>query len=264
MTSNPPPISITDPADPRLAPFRSLRVRTEAGGEIPVAEGLRVLTALVAYGAPLRSVVTTPRDLPAVEALISPAGSVPIAVADRAIVSDLIGYRFHGGVLAALEPPATAIPLTALGSRIVALDRLDKGDNVGAIARTALAFGFTGLIYDRAGTTPFGRSAIRVSRGSVFGLAVRGSDDLAADLAGLTANGFDVIGATQDGTQDPRALAARGRDHCALVLGNEGEGLSREISATLGTTVRIPIDPRVESLNVAAAAAILCHALAPR
>ncbi len=267
MSRNPDPTPISDSDDPRLAPFRSLRARTERGEEIPVADGLRVLETLVSLGAPIESVVTTPEDLPAVSALlasVSPVTEAVIFVVARKVVSQLVGYRYHGGVMASLVAPATTIPLEALGGRVIALARLDKGDNVGAIARSALAFGFTGLLFDRAGTSPFGRSALRVSRGTVFGLAVRGTDDLATDLTALAARGVTPVGAVQNGSVEPGALAPMVGGSFALVLGNEGEGLSAAVAETLEVTVGIPIDGRVESLNVAAAAAILCHALRPR
>jgi len=255
---------IPDLNDSRLDPFRSLRTRTESGEEIPIGDGLRVLETLVRLEAPIVSVVTSRRDLDTVHALLGKSSSyseVPIHLVTRSLASELVGYRHHGGVMTALSPRDDS-KLSELGDRVVALSRLDKGENVGAVARSALGFGFTGLLFDPRGVSPYGRSAIRVSRGSCYGLAVRRAGHLGEELQRLGEAGYVRVGACLDGREDLDAQLSvlEGKPVC-LVVGNEGEGIPRELAPCLDRRVRIPIDDRLDSLNVAAVSAILTHAL---
>ena len=255
---------IDDPDDPRLTPFRSLRTRTEAGEAVAIADGLRVIEQLITSGATLTACVTTENDESALAALF--AGDAPPTYRlSREVASKLVGYRYHGGVMAAVETPSTDRTLDQLGSHVVALGGLEKGDNVGAIVRSARGLGWSGLLLDRAGASPFERVAIRVSRGTTVTFPTRSSDDFVGDLKTLAEEGAEIIAADLDGT--PLAeWAARPAPiaRTVLLLGREGEGLSEELRAIATETVSIPLSGGVESLNVAAAAAILLHAGASR
>jgi len=212
---------IPDLNDSRLDPFRSLRTRTESGEEIPIGDGLRVLETLVQLEAPISSVVTSRRDLDSVHALLAKRScyaDVSIELVTRSLASELVGYRHHGGVMTALSPREDS-KLSELGHRVVALSRLDKGENVGAVARNALGFGFTGLLYDQRGASPYGRSAIRVSRGTCYGLAVRRAAHLGEELERLGEAGYIRVGACLDGSEDLDAQLSvlEGKPVCLVV-----------------------------------------------
>lgn len=259
------PIAVADLDDPRLAPYRTLRARSERGEEIAVADGIRVVAALIELGVPLASLLCEESELPVVCALLDGrAVPFPVFAAPRSAISEVIGYRYHGGVMAAVAALPPDAGLDSLGPRVVALGGLDKGENVGAIARTALAFGSTGLLLDAAGAGPWQRSAIRASRGAIFGLAVRRGADLAADLRALGAHGHLRIGAESRDGAPPESLSAHRDRPIALVIGSEGHGLAPAVRAEVDLAITIPLAASVESLNAAAAAAILLHALAPR
>ncbi len=256
------PIPITNLDDPRLTPYRSLRARSEQGEEIPIADGIHVVEMVLRLGVSLASLLVSDRELPLIEALLAErAVEVPVYVVPRERVSEVIGYRYHGGVMAAIGTVPSDTPLDQLGSRLVVLGALDKGENVGAIGRSALAFGFDGLLLDASGAGPYGRSTIRASRGAIFGLQIRRSRDLVADLQTLGKRGFVRIGAAADGGSGLSDLAALRERPLAVLLGNEGHGLAAAVRAELDLEVAIPLAEPVESLNVAAAAAIIFHAL---
>jgi TrmH family RNA methyltransferase len=126
------------------------------------------------------------------------------------------------------------------------LDGAQDPGNVGAIARTAAAAGAPALLALPGTADPFGAKAIRASAGHVFNLAIaRGTWD---DLDGLRLLGADAHGA--------RLAEVDLKTAGALVLGGEAHGLSRDIEK-----VAIPMAAGVESLNVAAAAAVLLYEL---
>lgn len=256
------PVAVASLDDPRLAPYRSLRARSERGEEIAVADGIRVVATVLSLGVPLASLLAAESELLAVRALLAGSEpSFPLFVAPTARISELVGYRYHGGVMAAIAALPAPSEREGLGPRVVALGALDKGENVGAIARSALAFGFTGLLLDGAGAGPYQRSSIRASRGTVFGLAVRRSAELGAELRALGTAGHLRIAAESRGGEPIAALEAVRDRPFVVALGSEGHGLTPAVRAEIDLAVTIPIAPAVESLNVAAAAAILLHAL---
>jgi RNA methyltransferase, TrmH family len=175
-------------------------------------------------------------------------------VLSRGLFRDLSQTQTPQGVLAvgraALSSPAVALAAArAAGWPLLVLDRVQDPGNVGAIARTAAAAGAPALAVLPGTADPFGAKAIRASAGHVFNLVVAevGWEDLA---------GIRCLGASAGGTPLEEAdLASAG----ALVLGSEAHGLSREVE-----TIGLPMAPGVESLNVAAAAAILLYELRRR
>jgi RNA methyltransferase, TrmH family len=137
----------------------------------------------------------------------------------------------------------------AAGWPLLVLDRVQDPGNVGAIARTAAAAGAPALAVLPGTADPFGAKAVRASAGHVFNLVVaRVAWD---DLEGLHCLGASATGASVEEVD----LAGAG----AIVLGSEAHGLSRPLE-----TVALPMAEGVESLNVAAAAAILLYELRRR
>ena len=132
------------------------------------------------------------------------------------------------------------------GWPLVVLDGVQDPGNVGTIARTAAAAGAPSLVTLPGTADPLGAKAIRASAGHVFLLRLaRATWD---DLAGLRCLGADA------GGRPLQEVDLTGWD--AIVLGSEAHGLGREMD-----TVALPMAPGVESLNVAAAAAVLLYRL---
>jgi len=148
---------------------------------------------------------------------------------------------------------------------VLVLEDVDNPTNVGAIVRSAVALGAQGLILDRNSADPLSRRALRVSMGTALSLPTARVDDLGEALAALKSDGFTSFGLTPAPDSldlDEAALAARGR--LALVMGSERNGLSGRLMAAVDHRVRIPMSEGVDSLNVAAAAAVACYALLGR
>lgn len=167
----------------------------------------------------------------------------------RGLFRDLSQTRTPQGVLAVgragFAAPAQAIAAArAAGWPLLVLDGVQDPGNVGAIARSAAAAGAPALAVLRGTADPFGAKAIRASAGHVFNLVV--AEATWDDLAGLRCLGASAAGVPLEAAD----LAAAG----ALVLGSEAHGLRRVME-----TVALPMAAGVESLNVAAAAAILLY-----
>ncbi len=250
--------------DPRLQPFRALRRRDDTRlvveGEIAVQRALEspfraeTLVAIPSAAARLRE-----RLPPGAELIELPASAL----------RELVGFDFHRGVLGSFAPPERPPVVDALErpgpALVVAVERLADPANLGAIVRTARALGATALLADPRGADPFSRRAIRASMAHCFHLPVEVPDDLRVRVAELGGAGFSIVAATVGPRARPLFELDRTTlgERVLLCLGHEGEGLAPELIALANHEVTIPIHGEVDSLNVAAAAAILLHALSP-
>lgn len=137
----------------------------------------------------------------------------------------------------------------------VMTDRLQTPDNLGALSRTAEAFGVKGLIVN-GGCDIYSPKALRASMGALLRLPVFETNDGARLLRELKEKKMKVFGAVlRDDASDVRTIEKTGG--AVLVVGNEGSGISEEILKECTSFVIIPMSGRAESLNAAAAAAIL-------
>lgn len=154
------------------------------------------------------------------------------------------------GVLFTVKFPA-CMPVPPSSGQYLWLDRLQDPGNVGAILRSAEAFGLRGVYLSPHSADPFGPKAVRAGMGAVFRMSVgfaKPEELLGGDLP---------IYATAAG--DGVSLAETGLSNCIVALGNEGNGLDKQIIAKSDGLIHIPMSGGAESLGVSAAAAIICY-----
>jgi tRNA G18 (ribose-2'-O)-methylase SpoU len=264
------PVPVTDAADPALADYRdltdvALRRRFEPAGGLFIAEGEKVIRRALAAGHRPRSILTEQRWLEPMADLIAQveAAGTPVYTADADLLRSVTGYRVHRGALAAMHRPVLPEPasLLATANRVVAcVDMVDHA-NVGAVFRSAAALGVDAVVVSAACADPLYRRAVKVSMGTVLSQPWTrlAPGDVATQLreCGLTVAALTPARDALDLAQ----LAAAVPERLALLLGTEGDGLSRATARSADLRVRIPMAPGVDSLNVAAAAAVACWAL---
>jgi 23S rRNA (guanosine2251-2'-O)-methyltransferase len=172
--------------------------------------------------------------------------------------------------LALLAGPLPEIPLAELARgaqprTLVALDGVEDPQNVGAIARAAECAGAAGLVLTRRHAPPLGSAVSRASAGAIEWLPVARVPNLPRALRELQGLGFWAFGLDAGAGDDLFALPPRVRSgDRVLVLGAEGRGLRPGVVRVLDHRVRIPLRGRIDSLNVAVAAAVALFELAPR
>ena len=237
-----------------LAPYRD--IVGARGADAPmVVEGVTALERLVAGGHALHSVLTTPSALSRLHAWL-PA-DVPRLVAPAALLREVVGYAFHRGVLALAPRPVPRLPE---GWRtVVVAERITDPSNVGALVRNARALGADALLIDAQSGDPFGRRAIRVSMGCCFHVPIIRCE-LQSTLQALRQSRPELrcIAATCHPEAVP--LHRFAWPACsALLMGNEGYGLSPPLLALADSQVHIPMAQGTDSLNVAAATAIFLY-----
>jgi len=189
-------------------------------------------------------------------AVIARCGDIPVYTGSRELLSQLTGYTLTRGVLCAMrrKPEPSVEVVCREARRIVIIDGVVDTTNIGAIFRSAAALGIDGVLLTRNSCDPLNRRAVRVSMGSVFLVPWTWLDAPASSLRAL---GFRTaaMALTDDSISldDPR-LKAEAR--LAIIMGTEGDGLPHTTIAESDFVVRIPMSHAVDSLNVAAAAAV--------
>jgi tRNA G18 (ribose-2'-O)-methylase SpoU len=259
--------------DPRLGDYVSLtdvalRSRIEPQGGLYIAESSTVLGRAFRAGHRPRSVLCAPRWVEDVTDLLRPVeqDEVPVYVADETVLEQITGFHLHRGALASMHRPAlAAVEAVVAGARRVAvLENLVDHTNVGAAFRSAAALGVDAVLVTPRCADPLYRRAVRVSMGTVFQVPwtrvdpwPSGSDGSAGGIELLRDLGFVTVSlALSDDAVDLDDFVADLPDRLALVLGTEGDGLSPATVAKTDAVVRIPMAGGVDSLNVAAAAAV--------
>ncbi|MCL2507837.1 MAG: RNA methyltransferase [Oscillospiraceae bacterium] len=141
------------------------------------------------------------------------------------------------------------------GGKYLALEKIQNPDNLGAVCRAAEAMGLTGLIVS-AGCDVYNPKAQRAAMGSLLRMPIIETDDLGALLAKAAADGMLTLASTSDRVAE-RITDVPMDGGVICVLGNEGAGVTKETAELCRRSVTIPMRGRAESLNVAAAAAII-------
>ena len=252
------------------------RIETERG--LYMAESTKVVARAVEAGHAPRSFLMTERHLEEMRPVIAAAagtggcgdgGPVPVLIAPEGLLESITGFHLHRGALAAMNRPVLAdvdeLLASACGGRgarrVAVLEDLVDHTNVGAAFRSAAALGVDAVLVTPRCADPLYRRSVRVSMGTVFQVPwTRISRWPAGDElhdAGFTVAALalsDDSVSLEDFAASPACTAANSR--VALVLGTEGDGLSRRTIAVADRVVRIPMAGGVDSLNVAAAAAV--------
>lgn len=245
-------------------PYRDLRFA--AAREVPgsgpcfVAEGRILVEDLLEAGRAghlkVVSVAATPSAAEGLRGRMPPGAD--LLVAEATVLSGLAGFPFHRGLMACAQVPPPPPPEDlARRQRLLVLPRLHDTENLGLLLRSAAALGVGGVL---AGPGPglWSRRTVRVSMGSVWRIPVWRVEDPWAELARWrqAQRGSEVVAAALGpAAEDIRHWQPAAR--CALVMGPEDSGLDAAALAECDRRVAIPMAPGVDSLNVAAAGAIL-------
>lgn len=257
-----PVIPITSLSHPGVELFSTLteaqlRNRLEPTKGVFIAESPKVIRVALDAGYQPVSLLCEERHIAGDAAdIIGRCPALPVYTGSRELLASLTGYVLTRGVLCAMRRPAvrSVEEVCKEARRVVVIDGVVDTTNIGAIFRSAAALGIDAVLLTRNSCDPLNRRAVRVSMGSVFLVPWTWLDDPIRELRGLGFRTAAMALAEDSVSLDHPALKAEAR--LALVMGTEGDGLSRETIAGADYVVRIPMAHGVDSLNVAAASAV--------
>jgi tRNA G18 (ribose-2'-O)-methylase SpoU len=263
-------VEVADPSDGRLHDYTSLtdvalRRRREPAEGLFIAEGETVIGRALRAGYRPRSVLVSPKRLPTVPPEIG--DDVPVYLAAPDVLASVTGFEVHRGALASMcrlpVPPASAL-LRGGARRLVVLEDLVSHTNLGAVFRSAAGLGLDGVLLSPRCADPLYRRCVRVSMGEVFAVPYARLEPWPAGVDEVRAAGFTVLALTPGpGSVPLDTVRPAPGDAVAILLGTEGTGLSPGALAAADQRVGIPMAAGVDSLNIAAAAAIAFYALRP-
>ena len=255
-------IEITSLTHPGVEVFSTLteaqlRRRIEPTKGIFIAESPKVIRVALQAGYQPTALLCERKHIQGDAAdIIDRCGDIPIYTGDREVLATLTGYTLTRGVLCAMRRPAppTVEEICKDARRVVVIQGVVDTTNIGAIFRSAAALGIDAVLLTPDSCDPLNRRAVRVSMGTVFLVPWTWTD---ASLTSLRQMGFRTAAmALTDNSVPIDHPALLEQPRLAIVMGTEGDGLPQTAIDGADYVVRIPMAHGVDSLNVAAAAAV--------
>lgn len=250
---------------PELQPYRSMRQsQTQFEQGIFVAEGVKVVRRLLASNFIVVSVLFPEKWLAEFTPLLEARPeNIPVFLAEKNVLEELVGFSMYQGVLAVGKIPAhtslaDALRLSARPRLFAAVDGVCNAENLGALVRNCAAFSVQALIVGETSSSPFLRRSVRNSMGTIFQMPVVETPRLVDTLRELRAHGVRCIAAHPHVSGRTLSQADFTGD-CCILFGSEGEGISAAALEACDDAVAVPMPPTVDSLNVGAAAAVFLY-----
>ena len=251
--------NITSLKNPAVQEARALanakeRARQQAfllDGEHMVGEGLSMRPESI------RALFVDEKRLDSYAHLLNKAQCEVYAVPEH-VLAAISQVKTPQGIAAVCELPE-ARSLADMGDKLILLENVQDPGNVGTVLRTLDAAGFDGCIFTPGCADPYGPKTLRATMGSTFRVPMCTVPDAAEAAKALAESGYAVIGAALDG--EPFYERGRLPDKLCVIIGNEGQGMTRETLAECTHRYRLPMRGGAESLNAAVAAAIFMYEL---
>lgn len=234
-----------------------LRNRLEPEKGIFIVESPKVIRVALDAGYTPVSMLCERRHITGDAAdIVGRCGDIPVYTGPRELLAGLTGYTLTRGVLCAMRRPAPrpVEEVTRHARRIVVIDGVVDTTNIGAIFRSAAALGIDAVLLTPQSCDPLNRRAVRVSMGSVFLVPWTWLDAPVSHLRALEFITVAMALTDKSVSIDDPVLADI--DRMAIIMGTEGDGLAAATISQADYTARIPMSHNVDSLNVAAAAAV--------
>ena len=252
---------ITTLSDERIQLFASmteaqLRNRLNQNLGIFIAESPKVIRVAMQAGYEPLSLLCESKHIDGDAAdIIKRCGDVPVYTGSRELLAELTGYTLTRGVLCAMrrKPSPALADILKDARRVCVIDAVCDTTNIGAIFRSAAALGIDAVLLTRSSCDPLNRRAIRVSMGTIFLVPWTWLDDY-NQLRDLRFKTAEMALTDKSISLDDPIL--KQQERLAIIMGTEGDGLPQKTIEDADYTVRIPMYHQVDSLNVAAAAAV--------
>ncbi len=261
-------VRIDDLHDPALRDYRdltdvALRRVVEPKEGLYLAESSKVISRAIDAGHRPRSVLLLDKWLAEIEPILS-GFDIPIYVGSSEMLESITGFNMHRGALASMTRP-TLQPvgeIIATARRVVVIEDIVDHTNVGAIFRAVVGLGADAVLVTPRCADPLYRRSVRVSMGAVLQVPWTRLPEWPLGVDALHEHGFTIAALALDhAAVDLADFAKDPPEKVAIMVGTEGDGLSRHALRGADVTVTIPMHGGIDSLNVAAACSVALWAL---
>lgn len=239
--------------------YRNLQFtpKSHTDANVFVAEGKKTVRKLLKSNIEIVSLITIDKYFDEISGYSDRISNSKLLTAPKELLDNIAGFKLHEGIMAIGRIPKQ-LAIDSLSDRIIVLCSMVNSENVGAIIRNALAFGFDSIVYDNSTSSPYLRRAVRVSMGSIFFEKIYKSEDLTLDLKSFQSKGYEIVSIELTDEAIDINAAELSQKVC-LLFGAESNGISNEYLKLSDKVVKVPIAEQAESLNVAACSAIVLN-----
>jgi tRNA G18 (ribose-2'-O)-methylase SpoU len=262
-----PLLHVESMSDERVACYRNLKDRELAReGGLFIAEGEHVVKRLLESELAVASVLVASSKMDRITSLLRESTNVYVAA--ESVVNDVLGFKFHSGMMACGVRPV-GLSITSLVDSwttdatrqrtLLICPQVINHDNLGSLIRIGAAFGVDAMVLGPTSCDPFWRRSVRVSMGTVFRLPIVRSDDLTRDMNMMRNQaGVELIATVIDDDAQPLHRSSRAA-RVGVVVGNESQGLLPSELAWCDRRVTIPMKLGTDSLNIAVATGVALY-----
>lgn len=242
---------------PELSIYHQMRENAFKEDGSFIADSPKVVNLLLEQDIEVKSIFATQTYYDQYADLIKQKEIPALYVATKEVMERIIGHTIHHNVMMHAIRPAPS-PLKSLGDQVIMLDEISSTQNIGAIARSAVALGVNSYLLPYQGPHPYARRAVRVSMGHIGLMEYHLYEDIFETIKALKRLGYKVYAA--EVTEDSTSLSQVGiADKWVLLMGHEGKGISKEILNLCDEVVTIEMQEGIKSFNVSVAASIMMY-----
>lgn len=235
-------LRITSKSNPRIKEI--CKIKDHPSAELFLIEGKHLCDMAYEAGCLLETFSVKETNYPGVKATF----------VSEDVLSKLAFSPSPSGIVGLAKTPK----LSPEGKKVLILDRVQDPGNVGTICRSALSFGYDTVYFTKGCASCYGYKAIASSQGAIFKLALWDNQDGESLISSLKNDGYEVVASALHGATPLKEFTHK--NPFALILGNEGQGISTNLLALSSSKVKIEMEG-IDSLNVGVAAGILMYCL---
>ncbi len=254
-------IEITSINNPIIKEIQSLKTRKGRWAKRAyLIEGFKMIGEAIMENGSILKLIMNSEVYDSQEALQLTSGmksKADLVRVSNSLFKKLTGMDSPQGVIAIVKMKTLDIKEVAAEGRYIFLDGLQDPGNIGTIIRSADAFAFDGLIFGPGCVDPHNPKSVQASMGSILRSVLHFSQDPASDLMELKSKGYSLVSTSMAGSTELRNYEFTNKD--IIVIGNEGSGVSKEISDLSDHMIAIPMSGRAESLNAGVAASLIMY-----
>ena len=224
-----------------------------------IADSPKVINLLLNQGIEIKSILATKEYYEKYSELIETKEIPTLFIATKEQMQSIVGHKIHhNAMMHGIRPKQTS--LNKLDKQIIMLDNITSTENVGSIARSAVALGVNSYLLPKESPSPYARRSLRVSMGHIGMMKFHIYDNIFETIKELKSYGYKILAA--EVTQDSTPLSKlKTPDKWVLLMGHEGKGISSEVLEICNEVVTIEMVQGVKSFNVGVASSIIMYKL---